>query len=223
MPSQARGLPGVAALRIGVLGGTGPQGRGLAYRLARGGLQVIIGSRDLSRATAAAKTVACMDGAGLGTVVPGSNQYAARADMIITAIPYSVGRAQTLSTLRGLLAGRIVIDCTNPIRYGPAGPELLEIPAGSAAQETALLLPESTVVAAFHHVAAPMLVQPVDRLYTDVLIASDDPAASQAVLVLTDRAGMRGVGVGRLSHTRFLEVLAKDLISLNYKAARSAR
>jgi 8-hydroxy-5-deazaflavin:NADPH oxidoreductase len=94
---------------IGILGGTGPQGRGLARRLSAAGHEVVVGSRSVGRAQAVADRYT-----GSGKVRGGSNQEAAAAHLVIVAVPYA-GHAELLASLSNDLAGKIVIDCVNPL------------------------------------------------------------------------------------------------------------
>ncbi|HET9970720.1 MAG TPA: NAD(P)-binding domain-containing protein, partial [Streptosporangiaceae bacterium] len=151
-----RETPSVGGLVIGILGGTGDQGRGLARRFALAGHPVLIGSRSAERAEAAAQQ--------LGHGVRGlANAAAAReADVVIAAVPWE-GHGELLSALAGELAGKIVVDCVNPMGFDKRGAYALTAdeggPAeGSAAEQAAALLPGSRVVAAFHHVSAILLL-----------------------------------------------------------------
>jgi NADPH-dependent F420 reductase len=205
-----------ALLTIGILGGTGPQGRGLARRLALAGHQVILGSRDAERAVAVAADYAATAG-----ISGAHNSDAAKADLVIVAVPYA-GHAELLASLTGELAGKIVIDCVNPIGFDGHGPYPLQVPAGSAAQEAQETLPDSTVVAAFHHVTAVYLDDPdVRRIETDVLVLGEERAAVAMVCELAEAIpGARGIYAGRLRNAGQVEALAANLIAINrrYKA-----
>jgi NADPH-dependent F420 reductase len=211
-----------AGLAVGILGGTGDEGRGLARRLAMAGNQVIIGSRDAGRAAAAASTC------GTPPRVTGAvNEEAARAaDVVIVAVPYS-GHADLLSELAGALEGKIVIDCVNPMAFDSHGAYPIPVPEGSAAQQAAALLPGSTVVGAFHHVSAPLLLDPdVAELDMDVLVLGDDRHATDLVQALAQRIpGVRGVYAGRLRNCGQVEALTCNLVSVNrrYKAHAGVR
>ena len=137
---------------IGFLGGTGPEGRGLALRLALAGEDVIIGSRDGSRAAAAAEEVA---GLAPGAVVEGAlnEETAARTDVVFIAVPYSVQRP-TIEPLAGHLAGKVVVGVTVPVRFSKGATSIQPVPDGSAALEIQALLPKSKVVAAFQTISA---------------------------------------------------------------------
>ena len=137
---------------IGFLGGTGPEGRGLALRLALAGEDVITGSRDGSRAAAAAEEVA---GLAPGAVVEGAlnEETAARADVVFIAVPYSAQRP-TIEPLAGHLAGKVVVGVTVPVRFSKGAASIQPVPDGSAALEIQALLPKSMVVAAFQTISA---------------------------------------------------------------------
>ncbi|MDX6226111.1 MAG: 8-hydroxy-5-deazaflavin:NADPH oxidoreductase, partial [Frankiales bacterium] len=162
-------------MSIGVLGGTGEQGRGLARRLALAGHSVVLGSRDPDRAVTAAADL------GLERVTGAGNADAAAADLVVVAVPYDGHRA-LLESLAAELAGKVVVDCVNPLGFDAQGAFALTVPEGSAAQEAAAALPDSTVVGAFHHVSAVLLLDPeIAVLDTDVLVLGDDRAATDLV------------------------------------------
>ena len=144
-------LPDVSGLTIGVLGGTGEQGRGLALRWARSGLSVIVGSRDPARARAAASEI------GIGVSGDGNAGCANSADVAVVAVPWA-GHEALLESLRGELATKIVVDCVNPLGSDKQGSFALNVEQGSAAQQAASILTESRVVAAFHHLSAVLLL-----------------------------------------------------------------
>ncbi len=201
---------------VGILGGTGPQGRGLTRRLAAAGHQVIIGSRSAERAAEVAAAYAAV-----GTVSGGSNLDAAAAELVIVTVPYE-GHADLLASLAEVLADKIVVDCVNPLGFDSQGPYALTVEAGSAAQEAQRLLPRSTVVAAFHHVSATLLDDPaLDRIEGDVLVLGEDRDAVAVVCHLaTAIPGARGIYAGRLRNAGQVEALTANLIAVNrrYKA-----
>ncbi|MFJ1758074.1 NADPH-dependent F420 reductase [Kitasatospora sp. NPDC088134] len=215
-----RNLPDVSHLVVGVLGGTGDQGRGLAYRFARAGQQVVIGSRSAERAAAVA--------AELGPGVRGTDNAACAADsdVVIVAVPWE-GHAETLTALRAELAGKIVVDCVNPLGFDKQGAYPLPVPEGSAAQQAAALLPDSTVTAAFHHLSAVLLQdESVATIDTDVMVLGEDRAATETVQALASVIpGIRGIFAGRLRNAHQVEALVANLISVNrrYKAHAGLR
>jgi NADPH-dependent F420 reductase len=186
------------------------------------GHPVVLGSRNAEKAQQIAN-----DLADAGDVRGADNAAAsADADVVIVAVPYD-GHAELLTALRDSLAGRIVVDCVNPLGFDSSGAYVLDVPEGSAAQQAAALLPDSRVVAAFHHVSAVLLEDPaVEEVGTDVLVLGDDREASDLVQALAGRvAGMRGVYAGRLRNARQVEGLTANLISVNrrYKAHAGLR
>jgi NADPH-dependent F420 reductase len=211
---------------LGFLGGTGDQGRGLARRFALAGHRVLIGSRAADRAREVAAALA--DSLPAGTSVEGAVNaaVAATADVVVLAVPWE-GHEALIRDVGSSLAGRVVIDCVNPLGFDKNGAYPLAVPEGSAAEQAAALLPDSRVVAAFHHVSAVLLLDPtVERVETDVLVLGDDREATDLVQSLADEIpGMRGVYAGRLRNARQVEALTANLISVNrrYKAHAGLR
>ncbi|WUH96562.1 NADPH-dependent F420 reductase [Spirillospora sp. NBC_00431] len=219
-------LPDVSGLSIGILGGTGDQGKGLARRFALAGHRVTIGSRKAERAQAAADDLADAD-AGLPVSGAGNPVAAAGSDVVIVAVPWEGHRA-TLESLRAELAGKIVVDCVNPLGFEKGkGAFALPVEEGSAAEQAAAVLTGSRVVAAFHHVSAKLLLDPgVAGMELDVLVLGDDREATDLVQALAGRIpGMRGVYGGRLHNAHQVEALTANLISINrrYKAHAGLR
>ncbi|MEW1636423.1 NADPH-dependent F420 reductase [Streptomyces sp. NPDC093801] len=213
-------LPDVSGLVVGVLGGTGDQGRGLAYRLARAGQKVIIGSRAADRAETAAREL------GLGVEGADNAECARRSDVVIIAVPWE-GHAKTLEALREDLAGKLVVDCVNPLGFDKQGAYALRVEEGSAAQQAAALLPGSRVTAAFHHLSAVLLQDTsVEEIDTDVMVLGESRADTDLVQALAARIpGMRGVFAGRLRNAHQVEAMVANLISTNrrYKAHAGLR
>ncbi|MFK0021515.1 NADPH-dependent F420 reductase [Streptomyces sp. NPDC090798] len=213
-------LPDVSGLVVGVLGGTGPQGKGLAYRLARAGQKVIIGSRAAERAQTAAEEL------GHGVEGADNAECARRSDIVIVAVPWE-GHGKTLESLREELAGKLVVDCVNPLGFDKKGAYALKPEEGSAAEQAAVLLPDSRVAAAFHHLSAVLLQDPeVDEIDTDVMVLGEERADVEIVQALAGRIpGMRGVFAGRLRNAHQVEALVANLISVNrrYKAHAGLR
>ncbi|MGR7028121.1 NADPH-dependent F420 reductase [Geodermatophilus sp. URMC 62] len=229
MTAAAQGRP-VEELVVGVLGGTGPQGRGLAVRLAAVGQRVLLGSRDGDRAREVAASVgerAATAAVGEVSVQGGSNtDVAGAADLVVVAVPFA-GHADTVAALAAPLAGKVVVDCVVPMGFDELGAYVLDVPEGSVAQQAAALLPDSAVVGAFHHVSA-VLLEDLSRptLDGDVLVVGDDRAATDTVQALAGRLpGMRGVYAGRLRNARQVEALTVNLVSVNrrYKAHAGIR
>ncbi|MEW2218709.1 NADPH-dependent F420 reductase [Streptomyces sp. NPDC006990] len=213
-------LPDVSGMTVGVLGGTGDQGRGLAYRLARSGMAVTIGSRAAERAQQAADEI------GHGVRGADNAACARESDIVIVAVPWE-GHAKTIESLREELTGKLVVDCVNPLGFDKKGAYALVPEEGSAAQQAAALLPESRVTAAFHHLSAVLLSDPeVEEIETDVMVLGEVRADCEIVQALAARIpGMRGVFAGRLRNAHQVESLVANLISVNrrYKAHAGVR
>ncbi|MET0741372.1 MAG: NADPH-dependent F420 reductase [Candidatus Nanopelagicales bacterium] len=219
-PRSAHDLPDASKLVVGILGGTGPQGAGLALRLALAGQQVVIGSRSAARAEGIATEI------GHGVRGADNATAALEADIVIVAVPWE-GHRTTLEGLRAQLAGKVVVDCVNPIGFDKQGAYALTVPEGSAAQQAAAVLTESTVVGAFHHVSAVLLNErSTDQVDCDILVVGDDRDATDLAQALADRIdGFRGVYAGRLRNAHQVEALTANLISVNrrYKAHAGVR
>ncbi len=210
----------VSASVVGVLGGTGDQGRGLALRLAMEGVEVVLGSRAEERAKSAARE--------LGHGIRGASNAvcAEQADIVIAAVPYD-GHAALLTELAAPLSGKILVDCVNPLGFDGQGAYVLDVPEGSAAQQAAHRLPNTVVVGAFHNVSAVLLLDiSLASVETDVLVLGDERSATDRVQDLVNLIpGMRGVFGGRLRNTAQVESLTANLISINrrYKAHAGIR
>ena len=209
---------------IGFLGGTGPEGRGLALRLALAGEDVIIGSRDAGRAEAAAEQVA---GLAPGAVVEGAlnEQAAARAGVVFVAVPYSAQR-HTVEPLAHHLAGKVVVGVTVPVRFSGGEASIQPVPDGSAALEIQALLPGSRVVAAFQTVSAHDLLDPNKTVDSDVVVCSDDEDARARIMELSGRiAGIRPVDGGGLANAVYVEGMTALILNLNrrYRARAAFR
>ncbi|MFF3857224.1 NADPH-dependent F420 reductase [Micromonospora sp. NPDC002575] len=195
---------------VAVLGGTGPQGRGLARRFAAAGLDVVLGSRDADRA---AQTAAALPGRVRGAA---NADAAAAGDIVVVAVPWD-GHAELLTELAPALAGKVVVDCVNPLGFDRQGAYALAVAEGSAAQQAAAILTGSRVVGAFHHVSAVLLEDPdLDTVDTDVLVLGDDREATDLVQDLAAVIpGVRGVYGGRLRNAHQVEAFTANLISVN--------
>jgi NADPH-dependent F420 reductase len=211
---------------VAVLGGTGPQGRGLVRRWAAAGIATVIGSRDAGRAAEVAAELAEATGRDVRGLA--NADAAAAGDVVVVAVPYD-GHADLLRSLAATLAGKVVVDCVNPLGFDKQGGYALPVPDGSAAQEAAALLPDSTVVAAFHHVSAVVLNDPeISSVDTDVLVLGEgeDRDATDLVRALADAIpGVRGVYAGRLRNAGQVEALTANLIAINrrYRAHAGLR
>ena len=205
---------------IGIVGGTGPAGMGLALRWARAGETVIIGSRDAARAQQAAAKIAAR--AGTQAQVSGMENSAACAatNLLVLTVPFE-GQVELLKLLRpSIRAGSILIDATVPLAASVGGraSRMLGVWQGSAAQQTAELVPKGVaVVGAFHNVSADVLNGDED-VDCDVIVCSDDPAATQVAMELAAKIPrVRAVDGGKLENCRIVEQITALLIGLNIR------
>ena len=214
----------ISTQTIAVLGGTGPQGRGLARRFATAGMTVVLGSRTADKAEAIAAELAETTG---GDVTGAANADAAAAgDIVLVVVPWE-GHRELLESLREPLAGKIVVDCVNPLGFDKQGAFALPVEEGSATQQAAAILTESRVLGAFHNVSAVLLEDPsVERVEIDVLVLGDDREATDLVQALADTIpGVRGVYGGRIRNAHQVEAFTANLIAMNrrYKAHAGIR
>lgn len=200
------------AKSIGFIGGTGPEGKGLAARFARAGLEVIIGSRSAERGEEAAGEV--REKAG-GNVRGAANADAAQADVIMVTLPYS-GQAETLASLREQIGSRIVVSTVVPMQFAAGKVTMLDLEDGSAAQEAQRILPQARVVGAFQNLAARKLFDVEHDLDGDVIVCSDDKEALQEVIRLAEQIpGLRGINGGPLACSRYVEGITTLLVHVN--------
>lgn len=208
---------------VAIVGGTGPEGRGLALRWARAGVAIVIGSRDEQRARATAEQIRkqCGDAAR----VEGAENAAAvaGADVVVLTVPFA-GQADLLKKLKpAFRPNAIVIDATVPLaaEVGGRPTRTLGVWQGSAAQQTAELVPVGVaVVAAFHNVSHTLLEgdAPVD---CDVVVCTDDERGRQVASELARKIpGVRPVDGGRLENARIVEQITALLISINIRAKK---
>ena len=202
-------------LSIAILGGTGKEGKGLAYRWAMAGYRVIIGSRDSKRAEAAARElVGHMNDQVVVEGMP--NQLAAQqANIIVLTVPYTAHR-ETLEAVKSEISGKLFVDVTVPLK--PPKVATIQMPeAGSAAKEAAKILGgDVQVCAAFQNISHEHLMDdsPVE---CDVLVTGTSTEARTEVLRLVDAAGLRGWDAGPLENSVVLEGLTSILIGINKK------
>ncbi len=202
------------AQTVGVVGGTGPAGRGVALRLASAGHEVWLGSRDESRADECARLLTPR---GDGVIRGVSNSGAASAALVIIATPWDSAVA-TARTLRKELDHKIVISMVNALTR--EGKEVLPlVPArGSMAAQLAFALPQSSVVGAFHHLPAALMEDLDSGLGADVAIFGDDPDARTVVVNLVDSLeGLRAIEVGSLSLAGAVEAFTAVCASINIR------
>lgn len=200
---------------LAFLGGTGPEGRGLALRLAAAGELAIIGSRDAGRAATAAEELLQL---APGTNISGADnaQASAQADVVFLAFPYE-GQRATLEQLQDALAGKVVVDVIAPMSFQRGqGASAVEVEAGSAAQEAQELLPDSLVVSAFQNISAEELQQPDTVMDGDVIVCSDHAEAKNLVMSLVSKIpGLRPVDGGGLANSKYVEQITPMLVNIN--------
>jgi 8-hydroxy-5-deazaflavin:NADPH oxidoreductase len=198
---------------IGILGGTGHEGKGLGLRWAHAGYQVVIGSRDPGRARATAAAIAAR---AVAASVSGTTNFAAAecATICVLTVPYAAHRT-TLESVQSALSGKILIDVTVPL-LPPKVTRVQLPPEGSAAVAAQTMLgPDVKVVSAFQNVSAHFLETLERFVDCDVLVCSDDKDARECVIALAAAAGMRGIPGGVLANSAAAEALTSVLIFLN--------
>ncbi|MCY4366666.1 MAG: NADPH-dependent F420 reductase [Chloroflexi bacterium] len=204
---------------LAFLGGTGPEGRGLALRLAVSGEDVIIGSRDAQRAADAAEELAALveDVAGRGRIEGADNlEAASRADAAFLTVPYEA-QAPMLTQLAESLAGKVVVNVIAPMRFERGkGAIAVPVEAGSAAEEAQGMLPASRVVAAFQNVSAEELQELGHQMEGDVVICSDHAEARGLVMSFTSKiSNLRPVDGGGLRNSKYVEQITPLLVNIN--------
>ena len=210
---------------LAILGGTGPEGKGLALRLAIAGETPIIGSRDASRGAAAAQELSQL---ASNVDIRGSDNSGAvlQADVVFLAFPYE-GQRPVLEDLGPALKGKIVVSVIAPMKFERGkGASAVEVGAGSAAQEAQDMLPESQVVAAFQNASAEELLEPNITMEGDVVVCSDHAAAKKIVMDLADQIkDLRGVDGGSLANAKYVEQITPLLVNINriYKTHSSIK
>jgi len=209
---------------LSFIGGTGPEGRGLALRFALAGEQVLIGSRDEGRARDAAGSVS--EHVSKNPVTGTLNEDAARqGDIVFVAVPYG-GHRDTLVSLREALAGKIVVDVVAPLAFNKGRASAIAVEEGSAALQAQAILSESTVVAAFQNVSARDLLAPDRPVDSDVVVCADDAEAKRVVMALAEKIeGVRAIDGGGLENARYVEDFTALLLNINriYKAHSSLK
>ena len=200
---------------LAFLGGTGPEGRGLALRLALAGEETVIGSRDQARASAAAQELLQL---APGASITGQEnaEAAAGAQVIFLAFPYE-GQKPTLEQLGSSLEGKVVVDVIAPMTFQRGlGASAVDVEAGSAAEEAQGLLPGSQVVAAFQNVSAEELQNPDATMAGDVVVCSDHADAKALVMELVRKIPeLRPVDGGALANAKYVEQITPLLVNIN--------
>jgi 8-hydroxy-5-deazaflavin:NADPH oxidoreductase len=199
-------------MTIAVLGGTGKEGKGLAYRWARAGYKVLIGSRSSEKAiTAASELIEMLEGAS--SLVGVSNREAAElADIVVLSVPYAAHR-ETLESVKDVLKGKILVDVTAPLASPKSKVQMP--PAGSAAQEAREIVGEGVeVVSAFQNVPYDQLMKD-EEVDCDVLVTGTSKEARAEVLKLVEAANLVGWDAGPIENSVVAEGLASVLININ--------
>ena len=211
---------------IGILGGTGALGSGLAYRWNTAGLKVVIGSRNPESAAAAASKIS--DLTGHADIISGASlqECAAAADVIVVAVPWDAHR-ETVEIIKSESLGKVILDVVSPLGGGPGGLRALKPESGSACQEAQDILVDSHVIGGFHHVSAVKLSDSESAsVETDVMIVGDNDEALAVVEDLVAQIpGMRAIRSGKLINASAVEGLTANLISANryYKTHAGVR
>jgi 8-hydroxy-5-deazaflavin:NADPH oxidoreductase len=206
---------------IAVIGGTGPAGTGLALRWARAGETVIIGSRDAARAQQAAEAIRQRVGANAHVSGMENSAACGASDLLVLTVPFE-GQAALLKQLKpAIRPGSVLIDATVPLAASVGGraSRTLGVWQGSAAQQTAELVPKGvSVAAAFQNVSADVLNSDSDEIDCDVIVCSDDPDATRVAMELATRiARVRAIDGGKLENARIVEQITALLIGLNIR------
>ncbi|HUR17667.1 MAG TPA: NADPH-dependent F420 reductase [Acidimicrobiales bacterium] len=210
---------------VGIVGGTGPAGSALAARLASVGVEVVVGSRSVDRAQEACDVILAKWPDRTLKVQAGDNPVAAEADMVVIATPWEAAAA-TAGSVAKQLEGKVVISMANALAKVGDDFEPLVPPRGSVAAHVQHSVPNSMVVAAFHHLPARALANLNRPVESDVLICSDHPAAYQATAELVDLIpDLRPLNAGSMSNAGPIESLTAVLLQLNirYRARTAVR
>lgn len=204
-------------MKLAFVGGTGPEGLGLAVRLAHAGHAVAIGSRSRERGEEGAARVRDVVPSAIATGGENSD-VVGDADVVFLTFPYS-GQESTLEALAPLLDGKLVCDVVAPLEFEKGiGAVAINVPGKSAAQEAAAQLPNATVVSAFQNMSAEKLMDLPHPIECDVLVCGRDAEAKGIIISLANQIdGVRGVDAGGLSQSRYVEMLTSLLINLNRK------
>ena len=210
--------------KIAFIGGTGPEGKGLAYRLALAGHAIVIGSRQADRAADAAQEIG--ERVAKATVRGAENAAAAGdAELIVLTVPFSA-QADTLPPLREASDGKIVVSTAVPLTFEDGRPSMLAVPEGSAAEQAQALLPGAAVVAAFQNLGAAKLWDGDSSLDQDVIVCADGRGAKATVSALAEQIrGVRAVDGGPLASAHYVEGITALLVNVNrrYKTLAGVR
>ncbi len=213
------------AMHVGILGGTGPAGRGLGCRMAAAGIEVTLGSREKERAEAAAAELVGAWPAHTLSVVGDENAAAADAEVVVLATPWD-GALRTVQPLRDRLAGKVVVSMVSALVNVGQGIQAVQLARGSFAATLQAAIPGSRVAGAFHHLPAEDLANLDEGLMADVLVCADDAGAKETAMALVESMeGLRALDAGRLSQAQAIEAFTAVCIAINirYKARTYVR
>ncbi|MBW8640556.1 NADPH-dependent F420 reductase [Hoeflea sp. WL0058] len=207
-------------MTIAIIGGTGPQGQGLALRFARAGVEVVLGSRDGARAQSIAEELVAKLPAGSAGISGADNEGAAQAadEFVILAVPFAAHNA-TLGALKPHLAGKILVDIVVPL--SPNDPKIVEMPPEGSATEAAqaLLGPDIPVIGALHNVSATTLNNLDWTINCDILVCGNSLDARKKVMDLVGKLGVTTYNAGGASAARSIEAITPILIRINISKA----
>ena len=211
-------------MKITVIGGTGPQGQGLAQRFAMAGVDVVVGSRDAARAESIAAELSAPLGGATGAITGMENLAAVEAadEIVILAVPYG-GHDATLNAIQGGLKGKILVDIVVPLAEG--NPKKSAMPPEGSATEAAqaMLGDDIPVVGALHNVSAHVLADLAQGINCDILVCGNNLEAKQKVMALIERLGVTCYNCGLAESARCIEALTPILIRLNMSKTTSFR
>ena len=207
-------------MTVAIIGGTGPQGQGLALRLARAGTPVALGSRDGARGAEIAAELQAKLGADAATITGCANDEAvASADeIVILAVPYG-GHDATLSAIKDGLGGKILVDIAVPLMEG--NPKRVDMPPERSATEAAqaMLGEDIPVVGALHNVSAAVLNDLDVPINCDILVCGNDLPSKKKVMALIETMGVKTYNCGTAENARCIEAITPMLIRLNISKA----
>lgn len=204
---------------LAIIGGSGPEGRGLTLRFAMAGYPIVIGSRDAGKADEAAKGLLEIKG-GLPITGAANADAASEADWTLLSVPYD-GLEATTKALAPHLSGKLVTSVVAPLAFEGGVAKAVAVPQGSAAELVAGLLPDSRVTSAFHNLSARDLLKPDMELDGDVVVCgNDEDGRAQTIELAASIKSLRGLDAGDLSNSRYVEDLTALLLNINkrYKA-----
>lgn len=203
-------------MKVAIIGGTGPQGKGLALRLASAGVDVILGSRDGGKADVEAQLLSDKLTGDCGSIVGMGNVEAVNGadSLVILSVPFSAHNS-TLVALKEVLVNKVVVDIVVPLT--PGNPKSVTMPPeGSATEAAQAILGEAIpVVGALHNVSAVTLNDLTRPINCDILVCGNDLAAKKQVMALCETMGTQAYNAGLADSARCIEAITPILIRLN--------